>query len=77
MSESVKAKNACKVRQTLKWSCGDCFTTLQEADAIQHVKETGHTMDVKGTLSLMRKLSRKRRARLRRRYKRTESTEAQ
>lgn len=63
MSQS-EVKNVCKVKQTLKWSCGDRYTTFKQSDAVEHVRDTGHTMDVKGILSPEKELTRKRKAKL-------------
>jgi len=34
-----------------RYSCGCGFTTEQEDKAIEHVKETKHIMDVKGSVT--------------------------
>jgi len=65
-------KNACKVKQTLKWSCGCGKTYYQQSDAERHVEETGHTMDIKGILSPKQKLTQKEKAKLKEKFEKAE-----
>lgn len=38
------------VKTSYIYTCGCGFTTTKETEAVEHVKETGHKMDVKGSV---------------------------
>jgi len=39
------------VKIKYRYTCGCGFNTEQEEKALEHVKETGHIMDVKGSVT--------------------------